>query len=417
MATTSTAPPLPSQTVCLCMIVKDETRVLPKCFDSVLAAVPGLAYWVICDTGSTDGTPDYVRGYFREKGIPGELHEDEWRDFGHNRTLAMRHAKGKSDYILMIDADDLLEGTLALPPGADAVMYYLNLQQRSLAYKRLQVFRGDCDWRYVGVVHEYPKLVSAPLGTNLRSAVITTCKMRVRMCGARSRQAVSKFVRDIRLLLEAVKREPENARHHYYLAQSYRDNGDLVEAVRWYEKRAAMGGWYEEAAHARYMVGVCKLRLRHRGRPAGGATFEEGEYKDFMEAFAMFKGARLEPLYHVVRHYRLTKQHRKGVKVGLMGRPLLKNDGSSPLGLFVEKGVYEYMFADELSIVAYWAGGFRLAYETGSMIFRINKFPARTGPRLKKNLEFSARKLGHDPRAILKQRHHSAVARRQDSAR
>ena len=44
-------PELPS--LCLCMIVKNETRVLPRCFGSL---APYIDYWVISDTGSTDGT-------------------------------------------------------------------------------------------------------------------------------------------------------------------------------------------------------------------------------------------------------------------------------------------------------------------------------------------------------------------------
>lgn len=387
-------PPPGEKTICLCMIVKNETAVLPHCFDRVLAAVPGLAYWVVCDTGSTDGTQAFVRAYFAGKGVPGELHEDPWKDFAHNRTLAFRRAKGKSDYIFVLDADDVVEGRLALGEKADALAYRLELRQTTLVYRRTQVFRGDCDWRYVGVVHEYPELVRAPPGApNRRTEFLGGCRVTVRMCGARSRGATSKFERDIRLLLRGLAAEPENRRYHYYLANSYRDNGELGEAIPWYEKRAAMGGWAEEAAHARYRVGLCKLRLRERGRPVSARPFDAEERGDFMAAFRMFGRARLEPLYQVLRHYRLAGRHEEGAEVGRRGMHLLRA-AALPPGLFVERDVYEYRFADELSVAAYWAGDFRLSYEMALAAYAPGRYPPEKEDRLWKNLDFSAAKAG-----------------------
>lgn len=45
------------QTVCLCMIVKNEAPVIRRCLDSVR---PLITNWVIVDTGSTDGTQDIM---------------------------------------------------------------------------------------------------------------------------------------------------------------------------------------------------------------------------------------------------------------------------------------------------------------------------------------------------------------------
>ena len=44
-------------TLCLCMIVKNEAPVIRRCLDSVRSLID---YWVIVDTGSTDGTQDIV---------------------------------------------------------------------------------------------------------------------------------------------------------------------------------------------------------------------------------------------------------------------------------------------------------------------------------------------------------------------
>ena len=91
------------------MIVKNETKMLKECLDSVYKYID---YWVINDNGSTDGTQQFVKDYFAEKGIPGELNEVEWKGFGETRTEALRACDGKTKWILMIDADDFINGEL-----------------------------------------------------------------------------------------------------------------------------------------------------------------------------------------------------------------------------------------------------------------------------------------------------------------
>ena len=59
--------------------------------------------WVICDTGSSDRTRELIVDAL--DGIPGELHQCDWVNFGHNRTELMERAYGKADYLLLIDAD------------------------------------------------------------------------------------------------------------------------------------------------------------------------------------------------------------------------------------------------------------------------------------------------------------------------
>jgi glycosyltransferase involved in cell wall biosynthesis len=91
------------QTICLNMIVKNEAPVIGRC---LLSVRPIIAHWVIVDTGSTDGTQALVRDALRD--LPGELIERPWVDFAPNRNEALDAAGRRSDYILLIDADDTL---------------------------------------------------------------------------------------------------------------------------------------------------------------------------------------------------------------------------------------------------------------------------------------------------------------------
>ncbi len=94
-------------TICLNMIVKNEAHIIAETLDSV---APHISSWVIVDTGSTDGTQDLIRNHMAGLGIPGELYERPWRNFGHNRTEALHLAQGHGDYIWAIDADETVSG-------------------------------------------------------------------------------------------------------------------------------------------------------------------------------------------------------------------------------------------------------------------------------------------------------------------
>ena len=103
--TKTNSPSSSEKTICLNMIVKNEAHIITETFDNILKYIP-LTYWVISDTGSTDGTQQVIKDYFKSKNINGELFQDEWRDFGNNRTLALQHANKKTDYLFIFDADD-----------------------------------------------------------------------------------------------------------------------------------------------------------------------------------------------------------------------------------------------------------------------------------------------------------------------
>ena len=75
--------------LCLNMIVKNEMANLERC---LVAVAPYIACWVIGDTGSTDGTQDFIRSFFAARDIPGELHSFPFDQFC---TSAQRGARSR----------------------------------------------------------------------------------------------------------------------------------------------------------------------------------------------------------------------------------------------------------------------------------------------------------------------------------
>ncbi|MEA5503229.1 glycosyltransferase [Halotia wernerae UHCC 0503] len=82
----------------LCMIVKNEEVVLPKCLSSVKDVVDEI---VILDTGSSDRTPHIAEEF------GAKVYKTQWcNDFSAARNASLKYVTG--DWILVLDADETL---------------------------------------------------------------------------------------------------------------------------------------------------------------------------------------------------------------------------------------------------------------------------------------------------------------------
>ena len=142
--------------ICLNMIVKDESHIIKETLQNICDNIP-ITYYVISDTGSTDNTIEIIEKFFKSKNIKGEIFNDEWKDFGTNRTLALQHAYKKSDFLFIFDADDKICGNLTIPNKLTHDAYYLKFGN-TVSYKRMLLINNHLHWKYVGVLHEYIKL-------------------------------------------------------------------------------------------------------------------------------------------------------------------------------------------------------------------------------------------------------------------
>ena len=93
-------------TLCLNMIVKNESKIILRLLESVL---PIIDCYCICDTGSSDDTIDKIEYYFKTKNIPGKVVSEPFKDFAHNRNFALQACLGMSDYVILLDADMVLK--------------------------------------------------------------------------------------------------------------------------------------------------------------------------------------------------------------------------------------------------------------------------------------------------------------------
>ena len=259
-------------TIALCAIVKDELPRLPRLFESCKDIIDS---WLIFDTGSTDGTQDYLMSL----DMPGELHLSEWRDFGTNRSELMAKAQGVADYLLLLDADMEIRQHGELPVlSADS---YLLQHEGGVTYYIPRLVTGSRLWYYVGVTHEYLHSDGPAASREKLSALTVVHHHDGSSWGV-------KFERDKVLLTQAFADDPTNARTVFYLAQTYRDLLDYDNARYYYNLRADMGQWMEEAFVAR--LEAAKL------------TPDNEKPACLLHAWSM-RPTRAEPLYELVKLY------------------------------------------------------------------------------------------------------------------
>lgn len=319
--------------ICLNMIVRNEAHVIQEGLDTV---APYIASWVIVDTGSDDGTQEVIRKHMASLGIPGDLHERPWRNFGENRSEALTLAQGHGDYIWVIDADDVVVGAPDFR-GLRADVYNLRYRDGSVSYWRRQLFRDQMTWRYVGVVHEYAECDSPYVEERLDGDYVIDS----RRLGARNLDS-RKYERDRDLLLNEVERHPDDARSVFYLAQSYFDMGDFESARRWYARRTEMPGWDEETFCAMLRVAESKSVL---GAP----------WPDVQDAYLRaweFRPTRAEPLHAIAYKYRTDERYQLGHLFAQRAADVPASDDA----LFVGAEIYAWRAVDEQAICASWIG-------------------------------------------------------------
>ena len=360
------------------MIVKNETHIIHECLDSIHKHID---YWVIVDTGSTDGTQELIKQYFAEKGIPGELHERPWVGFGHNRTEALELCNGKADYAWMIDADDRILGDFKYPNGKNLTAdgYALKCGREQCIWWRNQIFKTGIGWKYLGVLHEYAQCDKQPL---IQEKIDGNYSLEARTLGCRNKDIspIEKYSKDAIVLEEALKTEPTNARYQFYLAQSYFDSQQWDKATEAYYKRVEMGGWEEECYYSLYRIALIAMIQQKEWNVIQQKLLDAYDYRP----------CRAEPLHIIARSLR---------SLGRVRAAYLFAKEASMLSippqdiLFIDTNVYEWMALDELAASAFYVHDYELGFAACNKMLKENLLPESEIPRVRKNYESYLAKL------------------------
>jgi glycosyltransferase involved in cell wall biosynthesis len=368
------AKPLPKPTVCLNMIVKNEKDVIARCLTSVL---PLIDTWVIVDTGSTDGTQKIIKEFMEKNKVPGELYERPWVNFGHNRDEALQLAIKKADYILFIDADEyfVYEPGFKLP-HLDKDFYYVNISHSGSKYGRNTLINTKFDWKWVGVLHEVVCSKTASTHETLQGVynMYTTE-------GARSKDP-QKYQKDAEILEAALKKEPNNERYVFYLAQSYRDARNYPQALKYYQKHTEMPAWDQERFWSLLRVAQLQELLDMPDKVV---------IESYKKAYR-YRTSRMEPLYYLASFFRKKGDFESAYKTAKIAEKMPLSDDV----LFVEKWLHDYELLLELSISAYWIGKYSECQQLSLKLLAKPDLPKHVRECVQQNLGFANMKLLED---------------------
>ena len=316
----------PNNTICLCAIVRDEAKVIGRLIDSCKDFID---YWVIVDTGSKDNTIEIIRE--KLSGVPGELHENKWVSFGHNRTELLNLANGKSDYLLLADADFEYLLTAEFVKKFTHNAYHLRYVGE-IDYAQILFIKSGLNWRYIGSTHEF--ITADGIGT---VPMLSTIKVIHHADGGTRHE---KLDRDIALLEKSLAENPNDARSHFYLAQTYANKGVLEVAIKHYTERAKLAGWPEEVFYSLFQIGVLQKQLGNR----------DSAIAQLHEAYT-YMPKRFEPMYVIGLIFREKKQYHLAQ---IYFEQVIKMPYPADCLLFVHKQQREFLAHFELAICKYW---------------------------------------------------------------
>ena len=263
--------------VSLCMIVKNEERVIRDCLSSV---APFFNQIIVVDTGSTDKTMDIIREEFPFV----ELSECDFNDsFSYARNVSLAQATGK--WIFVLDADDTLPiesgldiQRLALTAPSHIGGYMADVRfvglpgQGAVRVKHVKLFRNRQEYRFEHRIHEQilPSIRRSGLGvapSNLNvihSGYDTSPEGQMR-----------KRQRDERLLALDLQDTPDNPFKLFNYGMSYFYWGEYEQSIEWLDQ--AIRHSLPEHSH----LGPCyslwaTALLKMDNNAAAGSKLQEG---------------------------------------------------------------------------------------------------------------------------------------------
>jgi len=350
--------------ICLNMIVKNEAHVIEKTLENLFNYIQ-FTYYVISDTGSTDNTKELIKNFFDSKNIKGEIHDDEWKDFGYNRTLALQKAYKKSKYLLIFDADDKINGNFSLPEILNKDSYHLKFGN-FISYKRILLVNNHLKWIFKGVLHEFIMCIDK---SNLIDDFIDgDYYIDSGKTGNRSKDP-NKYTNDALILEDAFyKAEKENddlkIRYSFYCAQSYRDAGNIEKAIEWYKKRVELKNWPQEVYFSYLWIGNLYYSMK---------KFQDAIYYWTLSLDA--DNERYEAIYRIINHFRMTGKTKLAYYYYLMihnthNNYFINSKHYFDDKLFCDTTVYNHSLDYELSILLCYNNNFEYSKEVYYRLFK-----------------------------------------------
>lgn len=371
--------------IALVLMVKNEEKRIHVSLESVIDIVKSI---IVYDTGSTDSTISIIKSFCKQHQIPLRLKHGEFVDFSTSRNILLDFADTFQDvdYLLLLDSnDELKEGQSLLHLCDDTLKtssgtaWFIRQEwfagDSTTSYYNVRLIKPRCHWRFQGVVHEY-------LINTKNDIILDTCPRindhihiyqdRV----ADGDKSCARFPEDAKLLLNECNKNPDDARSHFYLAQTYDCMNNWYGAYKYYYLRTKLKGYDDEIFHSWYRMGLIVERLLTTQTIFDYPELDIGKVQFVWNLAsshyikALESSVRVEPLLRLGNHYIETKNWEMSYHF-LRWACILEYPSTT--ALFVDKYMYEYTRYHALAISAFYCKKFkegivacRIAIEKGN---------------------------------------------------
>lgn len=354
------------------LMVKNESSAMKETLKPFIEA--GIDSFLIFDTGSTDDTIAVAQAYFKEKHIlHGIIEQEPFIDFATSRNHALESAQKafpSAHFMIMPDAEWCIQNPRKLLEFCDqhkndpTPSYLIRiLLGTNCDFYTSRLIRCNKNVQFVGAVHEVLMPVSLEKAPH-------ECYFQMNATRYGIEKSRKRWKRDCELLLNEHKKNPEDIRTIFYLAQTYACLGDHENAKIWYEKRCSMQGWPEEDFISHYRLAQTYESLNNW----------QNALEEYLIAYAL-RPHRAEPLVHLAQHYWETDQ--KPVSFLFAQRACELSYPENDI-LFVEKELYDFTRYELLGRVAWYVNQYEMGEQAMKKALAVNPHLEH----LHKNLEF-----------------------------
>ena len=340
--------------VALLMMVKNEHKRLLVSLESTIGYVNSI---VIYDTGSTDDTIEILQKFSAKYKIPLRLKQGEFENFATSRNIALDFADtfDDIDYLLLMDTNDEIRGgknlrkycvTYKDKPNTGFLLCQEWFSGKYDKYYNVRMIKNRKGWRYRGRVHEWIKNTRYENDDAAIASGDITIRLEEDIVLYQDRtqdddKTGKRFIRDKALLLQDHLDDPTEPRTVFYLAQTCACLGHLEDALKYYNIRHSLIGFWEERFHAYLRCGELTNTLNHGW---------DVSMKWYIKAFE--HSARAEPLIKIAEYYK-DKNWFLSYSFADMACKLTY---PSHCILFVDKQAYDYNRWHVLGVAGWYSG-------------------------------------------------------------
>jgi len=323
-----------NQSLSCCLVVRNESSKIVNCLDNIKILADEI---IVIDTGSTDNTPSIIKQWAIKNKIERNVNvievgkkfhdEDDDFNFGAAKTFAFDNAS--KDFVMWLDANDTVTNQaqvkkiFLVETSKNPNMYFAlpTALTADYAFARVRIAPRGKVWME-GSVHEYMRFSDNSLVRFFIPIAI------------QNKKPGRDLNRNLRLLLKEWNRSP-TARMAFYIAQSYSEMGNDVEAFKWYKKRIFTFEFLHEFGEEHFKSMECFAEYLASGKKYENTS--DTDLYDIATEMIRMEPTRIEGYYYLGKYHMTKKEYDKAInefrKYTICKKPAMYN-------LWLDKRLY-----------------------------------------------------------------------------